>query len=144
MMECNNVVIDLITETTDHHDSSSSTIDSYFDSFVLELADHGAVFVRDQAIIIDMDDEETISRTSTTTTLDNSFDTDSSCGSCRSLSEDSWYRERAIRPSKQARCVLSHAFLVAAIVVPLPTAARDSIMLEASSLLPWKLFISNV
>jgi hypothetical protein len=114
MVECNNLVIDLISVTTDDDDSSSSTVDSYFDSFTLELADNGGVFVRDKAIMIDMDDETT----SRTATFDGSFDTDFSCCSSPSLSEDSWYRERAVRPSKQPRYVLSRVFLAAAIVVP--------------------------
>jgi hypothetical protein len=124
MAECNNVVIDLISITTDDDDSSSSSIDTYYDSFDLGIDHHGEVFVKDKVIIIDMDDETTRSTTTTATTFDGIFETDSSCCSSRSLSEDSWYRKRAIRPSKMrhdlsAMYVSSiRVFLAAAIVVP--------------------------
>jgi hypothetical protein len=51
-----NDVIDLISMSTDDDDSS---IDSYYDSFVLQLLDNGGVLVRDKVIMIDMDDETT-------------------------------------------------------------------------------------
>jgi hypothetical protein len=126
-----NDVIDLISMSTDDDDSS---IDSYYDSFVLQLLDNGGVLVRDKVIMIDMDDETT-SRT-TATTCDGILDLDSSYCSSHSLSEDSCYYERASRPSKQpqdlsARYVSSRVFLAAAIVVP-ATATRQSIVSAAS------------
>jgi hypothetical protein len=135
MAECNNVSIDVISISTDDDDSSSSSIDSYFDSFILELDDHGEVFVRDKVIMIDMDDKTT-SRT-TATTFDGILETDSSCCSSRSLSEDSWYRERAIRPS---RYVSSHVYLAAAIVVP-PRRQHGN---QPCRWHPWKLIFSIV
>jgi hypothetical protein len=120
MAECNDVVVDLDSVTTDDDDSSSSGIDSFHDSFVTAFDHHGGAFVRNKVtIILDTDDETTTSSRRTTTVTFDGIDTDSSC--C-SLSDDSWHCERAMRPSKQRRDVaMRHAsssriFLLAAIV----------------------------
>jgi hypothetical protein len=119
MAECNNVVLDLVSVTTDNDDSSSSGIDSFCDSFVMAFDQHGETFVRIKVTMIDTDDETTSRRTTITFDI---IDADSSHCSSRSLSKDSWHCERAIHPSKQrhnvsARCASSsRVFLPAAII----------------------------
>jgi hypothetical protein len=122
MAECNNVVIDLVSVTTDDDDSSSSSIDSFYDSFIIAFDQHGGAFVRNKVTMIVDTDDETTGRRTTALTFDG-IDTDSSCCSSCSLSDDSWYCERAMRPSKQrrdvsARCASSsRIFLAAAAIV---------------------------
>jgi hypothetical protein len=91
------VIIDLIFITSDEDDHSLSSVDSYYNSFKLGIDEPGNLFVRGKVITIDVDDDETTS-TATATAFDSISETESSYCSTLCLSDDSWYREKAICP----------------------------------------------
>ena len=107
-------VIDLISLTSDADDDCSLSSDDlyHFQQVNLGVDEHGQVFVKEKNIeVIIIDDDET-------TLYDMSSQTSS-----LSLSDDTWYRKRATRPSKQQhylftpRCVSSRLFLASSAIV---------------------------
>jgi hypothetical protein len=135
------VVIDLISISSDEDDHSLSSVDSYYDCFKLGIDEHGTLFVRDKVSIVltidvDEDDVTTNSMTSRSTTFDSILESDSSYCSTLCLSDDTWYREKALGPSKKrqdlfARRYVSCCGVSCSLLPPSSSSAASSSSVEA-------------